>query len=344
MSITKRTSGYLVSVGSRSDRFRKVCKTLEEAKAVEAAELAERARQRLQGIVSQNTFNPSAQDGSNNITLLELWKRTKKLKWPNDSGVQAANAYRCIEFFGLNTLVLSINQKRLNDLVEELYKLGNSGSTINRKLSSLSMLFRVAEEDGILQHTFRMPRQKEGKNRKRVISPAEENRMYAVCERLGFYSLKDYIMFTLDTGFRKNESLNITTTDCYAGIARLHDGETKSGKGRMVPLTNRSIEIVRRRSQSGSNGRLFDDLNEYQLRRQWQVLKEAMGLENDNGFIVHALRHTCATRLGEAGKSALFIKEWMGWSSIMMAQVYVHLNIDSLRSGVEALSNAFLCE
>lgn len=95
---------------------------------------------------------------------------------------------------------------------------------------------------------------------------------------------------------------------------------------------------------SGRNGRLFDDLNEYQLRRQWDVLKEAMGLENDNGFIVHALRHTCATRLGEAGKSALFIKEWMGWSSIMMAQVYVHLNIDSLRSGVEALSNAFSCE
>ena len=68
----------------------------------------------------------------------------------------------------------------------------------------------------------------------------------------------------------------------------------------MVPLTNRSIEIVKRRAHSGRNIRLFDDLNEYQLRRQWDVLKEAMGLENDNGFIVHALRHTCATRLGEA--------------------------------------------
>lgn len=344
MTITKRQNGgYLVSIGSRDKRFRRVCKTLEEAKAVEAAEEAVRAKQRLADIVGSTVITQKAIVPE--VTLLDLWKRTKQIKWTSDSGVQAANAYRCIEILGPNNSVLNITQKVLNDLVETLYRQGNSGSTINRKLSSLSMMLKVAEEDGVLQHTFRMPRQREGQNRKRVFLPKEEQQMYRVCDKLGFETLKDYIAFTLDTGFRRSESLNIHSDDIQimriegetVGMARLHDGETKSGKGRTVPLTPRALEIAIRRR---GHGKIFFDYSAYLLRRQWEALRAAMRMSDDPGFVIHALRHTCLTRLGEAGKSAVFIQKWAGHSSIMVSQQYVHVGLDFLKSGVDALTNA----
>lgn len=238
-----------------------------------------------------------------------------------------------ISFFGEKCLISSITRKRVNDFVEYLYRIGNSSSTINRKLSALSLMLKVAEEEGVIPFAFRMPRQKEGQNRKRVISPAEEKLIYQACDSLGLADLKDYIQFTIDTGFRKMESLMILVADCQNGMAALHDGATKSGKGRRVPLTCRAKRIVEKRQ---GNQRLFDGMNEYSLRRDWDVLKNALGF--DNTFIIHSLRHTCASRLGMAGKNAFFIKEWMGHSSVVVSQQYVHLNINHLVEGAEALS------
>ena len=71
MTITKRQNGgYLVSIGSRDKRFRRVCKTLEEAKAVEAAEEAVRAKQRLADIVGSTVITQKAVVSE--VTLLEL--------------------------------------------------------------------------------------------------------------------------------------------------------------------------------------------------------------------------------------------------------------------------------
>ena len=342
--ITERYNGtWLVSIGSGASRFRKVCKTLEEAKALEAAEEARRTQERLKVILGK-TVSSSEEPEQEGMTLLDLFKRTRQLKWANDSGVQSRNAMRVVELLGTKRLISTIDQKSINDLVAKLYAANNSGSTVNRKLSALSVMLKVAELDGLIPHSFRMPRQKEGKNRKRVLSVEEEKKIYRVCDRLGFSGLKDYIQFTLDTGFRKNESLNIREEDIQTIVrngqkmifAVLHDGETKSGEGRSVPLTRRAISIVEARK---GHGRIFHDLSEYLLRRQWDRVREVMGLENDAGFVIHVLRHTCLTRLGESGKSAVFIQKWAGHSSIMMSQQYVHVGADFLFSGVGALEN-----
>lgn len=346
--ITERNNGtWLVSVGSGTGRYRKVCKTLAEAKALEAAEEARRSQERLKALLGETSLSEKDDDdesGQDTMTLIDLFKRTKQLKWVNDSGTQSRNAMRVIAMLGENRLISSIDQKMINDLVAKLYSTNNSGSTVNRKLSALSVMLKVAELDGLIPHSFRMPRQKEGKNRKRVLSIEEEKRIYKVCDRLGFFALKEYIQFTLDTGFRKNESLNIRETDIQTIIrngqkmifAVLHDGETKSGEGRSVPLTRRALKIVESRK---GHGRIFYELSEYLLRRQWECLRDTMGLENDAGFVIHALRHTCLTRLGESGKSAVFIQKWAGHSSIMMSQQYVHVGADFLFSGVDALEN-----
>jgi integrase len=52
-------------------------------------------------------------------------------------------------------------------------------------------------------------------------------------------------------------------------------------------------------------------------------------------FHFHDLRHTFATRLGDAGCNATTIARLLGHSNIQMSMRYTHASDDSLRSAVE---------
>jgi integrase len=87
------------------------------------------------------------------------------------------------------------------------------------------------------------------------------------------------------------------------------------------------------------NDRLFHDLTESTLRFQWETIRTKLGMTDDEQFVVHMLRHTCASRLAMAGKNATFIMNWMGHSSIMVTQRYMHLSPNTMLEGAEALEN-----
>ncbi|MCZ6490809.1 MAG: tyrosine-type recombinase/integrase, partial [Acidobacteria bacterium] len=54
-------------------------------------------------------------------------------------------------------------------------------------------------------------------------------------------------------------------------------------------------------------------------------------------FVVHSLRHTFGTRMGEAGADAFEIKRLMGHSSVTVSQRYVHPTPESLERAFERL-------
>jgi hypothetical protein len=54
-------------------------------------------------------------------------------------------------------------------------------------------------------------------------------------------------------------------------------------------------------------------------------------------FVLHSLRHTFGTRLGEAGADAFTIMRLMGHSSVTVSQRYVHPTPESLERAVEGL-------
>jgi len=62
-----------------------------------------------------------------------------------------------------------------------------------------------------------------------------------------------------------------------------------------------------------------------------------MGLEKDNEFCIHALRHTCASRLVNAGVDLYVVKELLGHSSIQITERYAHLNPVKLVQAMEVL-------
>ena len=67
----------------------------------------------------------------------------------------------------------------------------------------------------------------------------------------------------------------------------------------------------------------------------WTILL----LELPADFVIHSLRHTFGTRLGESGADAFTIMRLMGHSSVTVSQRYVHPSPETLEVAFERLDS-----
>jgi len=327
MPIIHRGKRWEVSIGSGKQRIRQSFDTEAEARKYELEVTLKKL-----GATQQQTT------GSIGTTLGMLKTLTAVNIWVNSrSNIKLqANAQLVIDHLGEDLNIKEINAEKIRGLMKHFTDLGNSGGTINRKMSTLSVMLTYAEDQGLLETTPRVPRRREADHRVRFMTPDEEAAALAYCEHHGQLALADFIAIAIDTGFRKNEVLKLNLADCVDNYAVLHAGSTKSGKARSVPLTRRVRAIVEKR-KALKYTKLFPDLSDPMLRKRWDSLRDYMGKTEDIQFVIHMLRHTCASRLAQSGKNATFIQNWMGHSSIMVTQRYMHLAPRALEDGLEAL-------
>jgi site-specific recombinase XerD len=78
-------------------------------------------------------------------------------------------------------------------------------------------------------------------------------------------------------------------------------------------------------------------ITKYQADKCWAWVRKQMGLEADTDFVIHSCRHTCASRLVNAGVDLYVVKEWLGHSTIKITERYAHLDPSKLVRAVEAL-------
>ena len=71
------------------------------------------------------------------------------------------------------------------------------------------------------------------------------------------------------------------------------------------------------------------------LNHQHQKIRASLALHRD--FVMHSLRHTMLTRLGDAGADAFTIMRIAGHSSVAVSQRYVHPSPESLERAFERL-------
>ena len=71
------------------------------------------------------------------------------------------------------------------------------------------------------------------------------------------------------------------------------------------------------------------------LNHQHQRVRKTLKLPAD--FVIHSLRHTMLTRLGEAGVDAFTIMRIAGHSSITVSQRYVHPSSEAMERAFERL-------
>ncbi|QDB70994.1 tyrosine integrase [Bordetella phage vB_BbrP_BB8] len=330
MSVVQRGNKFEASVGSRKDRWRKLFDTRAEA---EAAELAELLRRKTAPKVDE-----AKADAKVEKTLKEAYDRTFFLHWKGHKaeGTHVINSNAVLAELGADTLVSDVTADDIINMVQEFEDKGNSGSTINKKLSCLSMMLKTAKEQwpGCLGDLPAINRRREGTHRIRWLDTKEEAKVLEMCDTLGLTDLKDYIIVAIDTGFRRGELLKFQVKDYFNGELHLYEGETKTDKPRTIPATNRVHTIIQRR---GNYSRLFEGLTVHILRWQWEQLRLHLGLTADPQFVVHMLRHTCASRMVQRGVPLKIVQEWMGHATITTTMRYAHLAPSSLAIAKQAL-------
>ena len=321
MPIFERGKSYLVSVGSGYNRFRQTFKTKEDAEKAELEALL-RFKQTGSPVLREEKVKSDAK------TLKDAHDLTWRLYW-SQNRAQKTHRDNCRTIFRVipeGTELEDITPDLVLEAIEEWEDQGSSGSTVNRKISHLSMMLKTAHEQGWIKGMPKLPRRAEGKHRIRWLDETEEMKVLNACQHLGLSELRDMIVVAIDTGFRKGELMQIQPRDLVQGTLCLHDGETKSGKARSVPVTARVAEILSRRS----GNRYYFSLTTAQLRSQWAVVKDYVGLTNDSQFVFHMLRHTCASRLVQRGVPLAVVQQWMGHANVATTLRYAHLSPESL--------------
>ena len=149
----------------------------------------------------------------------------------------------------------------------------------------------------------------------------------------------------VETGVRLGEALRLRWSDVQgiehdAGVIRLYRmKEIKNNKARSVPLTAEATAILLAIKAEGTRPiGPFQDLGKDRAEHVWNAAKKLAGIV-DHDCVIHALRHTCATRLLKATGNINLVKEWLGHTTIKTtADTYAHVETDSMVDGAAALT------
>ena len=147
------------------------------------------------------------------------------------------------------------------------------------------------------------------------------------------YPLKDAAVLMLDTGLRVGEALGLQWPDIHLtapngakfGYLEVREGKSRSAS-RKLPLTDRVRSMLLRLPRVSAwlftNERMDGPLSIHTLESQHRRTREALGLPV--GFVLHSLRHTFGTKLGEEGVDIFTLMRIMGHSTVEMTKRYVH--------------------
>lgn len=205
----------------------------------------------------------------------------------------------------------------------ELRREGLGVNATNHLLAVLRRALRLAGEWGLVARVPPVPQLRGGGGRKAVL-PREREADYLAALRPDHALCAEFI---LRSGLRPSEALglrwdqlDLDPGDGGAGWA------TVANKGRgdkLVPLTRAARAVLDRTPRLGPYCWAGDRaLSQQVMIRAHRSACRAVGLPDD--LALHGLRHTAATRMGEAGLDAFVLSAILGHSKITTTQRYVH--------------------
>ena len=213
---------------------------------------------------------------------------------------------------------------------------------MNLELAVLSRIFALAVE---LKQAASNPCRKVRKlrvdnQRNRYLSTDEETRLMAQLtgRRKHLHAL---VSLALGTGMRRGELLNLSWrhVDFLRGV--IHVVNTKTARDRIIPMSQGVREVLIEQRQTQEGDLVFASRRIAKRRMDEGLVDVKKGFVAaciDAGiadFHFHDLRHTFATRLGDAGCNATTIARLLGHSNIQMSMRYTHASDDSLRNAVK---------
>ena len=152
-------------------------------------------------------------------------------------------------------------------------------------------------------------------------------------------------------GLRRSEVLGLRFEDLRTGERRVFVADGKGGHQRLIPMSGRFFASVAgyldaERPADGDEQRLFvvlkgpnrgRPLSAKGLEEILTAARQRAGLDHGT---CHELRHTCLTRLREAGMALEAVQAQAGHRSIESTRIYLHLANDWLAGEYQRAAEA----
>lgn len=306
MTIRKRGDSWQADVRVNGKRHRADFKTEGEARAWEASVLAA-------GVVGKDAPVPDRSDRQK--TLQDAYDVAMEKDWYGAVGVERRSK-PMLDFLGPQRSIQSIDDDAVDAYVEELREQGNSDNTINKKVSALRVVLKRAMRKGWIVKLPELPFFDAGEHRIRYLSYDEETRLITLARHLGLHDWADQIVALIDTGCRKSELYKVRWEDTQSKFLVLWNRKNSAGVTNTgVPISTRLRTILDARKARG-DVTPFGCVSLNVLHDYWQRVRGQLGLAADKQFVIHALRHTCASRLVQAGVDLRRVQVWMGHQNI----------------------------
>jgi integrase/recombinase XerD len=172
----------------------------------------------------------------------------------------------------------------------------------------------------------------------RILSPAEVDVLTAA---LRTHRDRAMVAAMVLGGLRRCEVLGLRLEDLRAAERRVFIAEGKGGRRRLIPVSGRFFTAVAAylgagRPPGAGTGRVFVVLKgprrgqPLPARGTDEVLSAARRRAGLGHASCHELRHTCLTRLREAGMALEAVQAQAGHASIESTRIYLHLADDWL--------------
>ncbi|MEX2607821.1 MAG: tyrosine recombinase XerC [Kiritimatiellia bacterium] len=252
-----------------------------------------------------------------------------------------------------------ITRPQARSFLVTVQKSGAMPATTGRKLSSLRSFFRfLLREDRVKVNPFSgLPQPRRSRTLPQLLSPTEiatlldtPKQVLAASDKTDPFSnyrvYRDTAILEVlySSGVRLNEltQLREERIDLVSGVIRVLG---KGRKERMCPLGDPAVVALHEalearepflaflgkpvRTQAlflNKNGTRFSNRS---VQRMMKSMLQAAGLPCD--LYPHALRHSFATHLLDAGADLRSVQELLGHSSLSTTQIYTHVSIERMK-------------
>ncbi|GAA4467186.1 tyrosine recombinase XerC [Nemorincola caseinilytica] len=220
----------------------------------------------------------------------------------------------------------------------------DTARTLNRKLSSVSVLYKYLRKTGHITHD---PVRKLHAQRlpERLPTYIKEHEAEHMLEELrfaeGYAGLTERLICELlyATGMRRAELMQLKEKDIEWGLKQVRI-LGKGNKERLMPVSEALLDTVRYYIQAKRELPEYDTTVLLTLESGkplyanyvYRVVKKYLAASTTLAKkSPHVLRHSFATHLLNNGANIQAIKDLLGHSSLAATQIYTHNNIDKLK-------------
>lgn len=296
----------------------------EEAEALLAKRKLDAYREHHFGIKPQRSWQEAA------VRYLELKRNLR-------SFTTTQQILRKLDPYLHHLMLDQINGDVVWSIIQGERKQGLKPATVNRRLSWLRSVLRMARDDWQWIDSIPKIRMLPGEvERDRWLTHAEADRLIASCAP----HLAALVRYALATGCRASEitGLEWDRVDLDRKTAWLN--RTKNGTPRGVPLNGDAVHVLM--EQQGKHARYCFTYESQPIRWQitntaWLTALRRAGIKD---LRFHDLRHTWASWHRQVGTSCDELKDLGGWKSRQMVDRYAKFATENLLSAASRIESS----